>query len=244
MELSIIQIIFTLLIFCWTGFVRSGLGFGGAALGLPFMLLVGGSPIDWLPLIGLHLLFFSGTYIIRTLKDIDWLYLKKSLFWIIPTKIIGVIGLLSLAPNVMTYIVYFITMGYALMWLLNLNISTKNKSLERILLLLGGYISGTSLSAAPIIATVYIHNVVKEKFRNTLFVLWFILVTIKMTAFVLVDVYIDWKFAIYLLPAAAIGHYLGLKMHDKIIAKYQTFKYYMAGGLLIVCVIGMVNLYY
>jgi uncharacterized membrane protein YfcA len=32
------------LIFVWTGFVRTGLGFGGAALGLPLMLLVGGSP--------------------------------------------------------------------------------------------------------------------------------------------------------------------------------------------------------
>jgi hypothetical protein len=37
------------LIFMWAGFVRTGLGFGGAALGLPLMLLVGASPVYWLP---------------------------------------------------------------------------------------------------------------------------------------------------------------------------------------------------
>jgi len=46
------------LIFLWTGFVRTGLGFGGAAIGLPLMLLIGGSPVYWLPVIGIHLLFF------------------------------------------------------------------------------------------------------------------------------------------------------------------------------------------
>ena len=34
------QLLATALIFIWSGFVRSGLGFGGAALGLPFLLLV------------------------------------------------------------------------------------------------------------------------------------------------------------------------------------------------------------
>ena len=48
------------LIFSWSGFVRTGLGFGGAALGLPLMILIGGSPIDWLPIIGIHLFIFSG----------------------------------------------------------------------------------------------------------------------------------------------------------------------------------------
>jgi hypothetical protein len=52
------------LIFMWAGFVRTGLGFGGAALGLPLMLLVGASPVYWLPVIGLHLLlsFFFLSY--------------------------------------------------------------------------------------------------------------------------------------------------------------------------------------
>jgi len=53
-----VDIVIISLIFIWIGFVRTGLGFGGAVLGLPLLMLVGGSPIDWLPIIGIHLLFF------------------------------------------------------------------------------------------------------------------------------------------------------------------------------------------
>jgi hypothetical protein len=55
------ELILVGLIFLWAGFVRTGLGFGGAALGLPLMLLVGATPVYWLPIIGIHLLFFSST---------------------------------------------------------------------------------------------------------------------------------------------------------------------------------------
>ena len=76
-------------------------------------MLVGGSPIDWLPIIGIHLLFFSAIALVKALNTVDWNYLKKSLPWILPSKIIGVIGLISLPPTVMTLIVYSITSFYA-----------------------------------------------------------------------------------------------------------------------------------
>ena len=60
MTFTSIEIVFISLIFIWIGFVRTGLGFGGAVLGLPLLMLVGGSPIDWLPINGIHLFFFSG----------------------------------------------------------------------------------------------------------------------------------------------------------------------------------------
>ena len=243
MELSIIQLSLTLIIFCWTGFVRTGLGFGGAALGLPLMLLVYGSPIDWLPIIGLHLLFFSAVSLVRRLNQVDWKYLKKSLLWILPAKIVGVIGLLSLPPGVMTVIVYSITGFYAIIWLFDYNITVDKKWIDNVLLIIGGYISGTSLSGAPVIVTVYIRKIAKEQFRNTLFVLWFFLVSIKIGAFIAVDVYIDWKYALILLPAAGVGHYCGLQVHKKIMANYQDFKRWMASGLLIICTIGIIKLY-
>ena len=74
-----VDIVIISLIFIWIGFVRTGLGFGGAVLGLPLLMLVGGSPIDWLPIIGIHLLFFSGIALARSLKKVDWSYLKQSL---------------------------------------------------------------------------------------------------------------------------------------------------------------------
>ena len=67
-----VDIVIISLIFIWIGFVRTGLGFGGAVLGLPLLMLVGGSPIDWLPIIGIHLLFFSGIALARSLKIVDW----------------------------------------------------------------------------------------------------------------------------------------------------------------------------
>ena len=72
LELLMIAIIFT-----WIGFVRTGLGFGGAVLGLPILMLIGGSPIDWLPIIGIHLLFFSSITLSNSLRQVDWQYLKK-----------------------------------------------------------------------------------------------------------------------------------------------------------------------
>ena len=84
------------LIFSFTGFVRTGLGWGGAVLGLPLMMLVSGSTIEWLPIIGIHLFFFSGIALFQSLRKVDWRYLKSSLPWILPAKIIGVIGLINL----------------------------------------------------------------------------------------------------------------------------------------------------
>ena len=69
MSLTPLEIVIIGLIFTWIGFVRTGLGFGGAVLGLPILMLVGGSPIDWLPIIGIHLLFFSSITLLNSLKN-------------------------------------------------------------------------------------------------------------------------------------------------------------------------------
>ena len=234
LELAIIS-----LIFVWIGFVRTGLGFGGAVLGLPLLILVSGSPIDWLTIIGIHLLFFSAIALVNALKTIDWSYLKKSLPWILPSKIIGVIGLISLPPTVMTLIVYSITFFYALTWAMNFNIASREGWVSRVLLILGGYISGTSLNGAPLLVAVYMQNIDIKKLRNTLFVLWFLLVTIKMGAFVIVDVYINWQFSLMLIPVAALGHFIGLKAHDQIIENDTQFKRWMGGVLILICLAGL-----
>ena len=233
------EILFISLIFVWIGFVRTGLGFGGAVLGLPLLMLVGGSPIDWLPIIGIHLLFFSGIALARSLNTIDWSYLKRSLPWILPAKIIGVIGLISLPPIVMTLIVYSITSFYALTWMLNYNIASREGWVSRLLLILGGYISGTSLNGAPLLVAVYMQNIDVKRLRNTLFVLWFLLVTIKMSAFLIVDVYINWKFSLMLIPVAALGHFVGLKVHNRIIENDTQFKRWMGSVLILICIAGL-----
>ncbi len=68
MSFTFLELSLVALIFIWIGFVRTGLGFGGAVLGLPILMLIGGSPIDWLPIIGIHLLFFSSITLSNSLK--------------------------------------------------------------------------------------------------------------------------------------------------------------------------------
>ncbi|WP_416695112.1 sulfite exporter TauE/SafE family protein [Candidatus Pseudothioglobus sp. Uisw_050_01] len=236
LELLMIAIIFT-----WIGFVRTGLGFGGAVLGLPILMLIGGSPIDWLPIIGIHLLFFSSITLSNSLRQVDWRYLKKSLPWILPAKIIGVIGLLNLPPNVMTVIVYLITILYSLTWINNSQIISKKTWVNNLLLFFGGYLSGTSLMGGVLLVAVYMNHIDLKKLRNTLFVLWFFLVSIKMAAFMAVGVYIDWRFSLMLIPVAALGHFIGLRMHERMIKSDAKFKRWMGGVLIIVCMVGLLK---
>jgi hypothetical protein len=51
-DFSLYQMTSIALVFVWTGFVRTGLGFGVAALGLLLMLFVHNNPLLWLPIIG------------------------------------------------------------------------------------------------------------------------------------------------------------------------------------------------
>jgi uncharacterized membrane protein YfcA len=227
----------------WAGFVRSGLGFGGAALGLPFMLLIYDQPVYWLPIIGTHLLFFTLLTLRTRLGNVNWRYLKTALLYIIPPTLIGVFGLLNL-PNlwVVTFI-YGITLLYALMWLFNKSFHSDNTWIDKLLLIFGGYIAGTSLTGAPLMVAVFVRNVVQSQLRNTLFVLWFILVTIKMTTFAAFGVDLNVLTAIALLPVAGVGHFIGLKTHDAILRNDVMFKRVIGGMLIVVSGLALWNLY-
>ena len=58
-ELLAYQYAWIALIFGWSGFVRSGIGFGGTLFALPFLLLIHDQPLFFMPIIGLHVLFFA-----------------------------------------------------------------------------------------------------------------------------------------------------------------------------------------
>lgn len=242
-DFSVLEIVLTCLLFMWAGFVRSGLGFGGAALGLPFMLFIYDQPVYWLPIIGAHLLFFTSLTLRTRLDHVNWQYLKSSLLYILPPALIGVLGLLNL-PNlwIVTFI-YCITLLYAVMWLFNKSFHSDKTWIDKLLLIFGGYIAGTSLTGAPLMVAVYIRNVDKTQLRNTLFVLWFILVIIKMTTFAALGVELNILTAIVLLPVAGVGHYIGLKTHDVILRNDVLFKRVIGGMLIVVSGLALWNLY-
>jgi len=242
-DFTTLQLVLTAILFMWTGFVRTGLGFGGAALGLPLLLLVKPEPLLWLPMIGTHLLFFTTITLRTRLKNVDWEYLKHSTKWIVPAAIIGVLGLVKLPTQWILIFIYSITLFYATIWVINRTISSHSRWIDRALLVLGGYIAGVSLTGAPLMVAVYMRNVSKNQLRNTLFVLWFVLVLIKMSTFMLLNVDLHFLEALTLIPIAAIGHITGLKVHEAILRNDQKFKQIIGVGLMLISVIGLINLW-
>lgn len=236
---SSLQLLWLVLIFVWSGFVRSGLGFGGAALGLPLMLFLLDEPLYWLPIIGTHLLFFSALTLRTRMDDVDWGYLRSSSIFVIPAALIGVFGLITLPNQWLVVFIYSITLIYAILWMLNIDIRSNHDGLDRLLLALGGYVAGTSLTGAPLMVAVYMRNVAAAQLRNTLFVLWFTLVSIKMSTFALLGVELHFLSALILLPVAAIGHILGLKLHQQILNNDQLFKRIMGAALILISSLGL-----
>ncbi len=238
-EFTLGQIALVAVLFVWSGFVRTGIGLGGAALGLPVLLLVHDQPIDWLPIIGAHLLFFSGLTLRTRLRDVDWGYLKQSSLWIVPAALVGVLGLLNLPNRWLVIFIYSVTLFYAVIWVMNWAILSRSEWLDKLLLVVGGYVAGTSLTGAPFMVAVYLRHVAKHQLRNTLFVLWTVLVVLKMSAFAALGVDLHLITALMLLPVAAIGHVLGLKAHDSIMRDDQLFKRVIGGVLIVISAIGL-----
>jgi uncharacterized membrane protein YfcA len=239
LDFSTQALILTALVFVWTGFVRTGLGFGGAALGLPLMLFIHDQPLFWLPVIGSHLLFFSALTLRTRLHNVDWGYLRRSGLFIVPAALVGVFGLLNLPTHWLIVFIYTVTLFYAFTWVMNMDIRSTNHWLDKGLLLVGGYIAGTSLTGAPLMVAVYARNVAKAQLRNTLFVLWFVLVTIKMSTFAAVGVALQLDSALLLLPVAAIGHVIGLRVHERIMHNDRLFKRVIGGVLILISVLGL-----
>jgi uncharacterized membrane protein YfcA len=240
MDFTLINTITISLIFVWIGFVRSGLGFGGAALGLPLLLFVYASPIYWLPIIGLHLLIFSSFTLSSRIKMIDWESIRNGFVWILPAFFLGIFGLIKLPDFWVMTMIYIVTLIYALIWIGKFSRENKTKSwIDKILLIFGGYVTGIALSGSPLIAGVFAKNVEKEKLRNTLFALWIVLVGMKMISFLLVGVAINWEVSFYLIFPSIIGHLIGLKFHQKIIKKNEVYKFWIGGVLAIISLLGL-----
>lgn len=255
-DLSLLQYVLIGLIFIWSGFVRSGLGFGGAVLSLPFLLLVHNDPLVYLPLISVHLLVFSSLTILMNNRKqaasaevsagaggtVDWVYLRRILAIMIVPKLIGVFGLITLPAQVMSGIIFAIVSVYSLSYIFNRPFRSNSKAVDTVFLMLGGYISGTSLIGAPLIIAVAAQHLPKEKLRDTLFALWFILVTIKMGAFVWAEVDLQLIHHLWLLPCAAVGHVIGLRFHERMLqAETPIFFRVLGSILLVISCVGLWN---
>ncbi|HSG04301.1 MAG TPA: sulfite exporter TauE/SafE family protein [Marinobacterium sp.] len=234
------------LTFVWSGFVRTGLGFGGAVLALPFLLLVVDDPLIFLPIISIHLLVFSSWNAWQGHRssdqgtNIDWNYLGRSLKVMIVPKLIGVFGLLTLPNEIMSMIIFGIVCVYSVGYILNRPFKSSRPWMDNLFLILGGYVSGTSLISAPLVIAVYSTHVARHQLRDTLFVLWFILVVIKMASFIIAGVDLQLVHQLWLFPCALVGHALGVRLHAYL-QRTDAQKFYQILGsvLLVISVIGI-----
>ncbi|MEX1216708.1 TSUP family transporter [Saccharospirillum sp.] len=255
-DLSWLQLTGIFLTFVWSGFVRSGLGFGGAALALPFLLLISDRPVVFLPIIAIHLLVFSSLTVWQSHRQsqaasdgevregsINWRYLRTVILILLIPKLIGVFGLLTLPDAVMSGIIFVIVGLYSITYILRMPFRSNSKWLDAVFLALGGYISGTSLVGAPLIIAVVSQKIPRFQLRDTLFVLWFILVCIKLTAFIWFGVDLQLIHQLWLLPAAGIGHVIGMRFHARLLKTEATrFYQYLGWVLLITSSLGVVQL--
>ncbi|MGD2171470.1 MAG: sulfite exporter TauE/SafE family protein [Gammaproteobacteria bacterium] len=243
LELAPAQLMACFVLFVWSGFVRAGLGFGGAVLTLPLLFLIDDRPLFWLPILALHLLIFSAITLRSRLGNVDWRVLRKTLPYILPAKLIGVFGLVSLPAQWMVIIIYGITSFYALLWIAGTRIQSNKPWLDKLMLVGGGYFSGTSLSGAPLIAAVYLREIVRGSLRDTLFVLWFLLVSIKLATLAWFGIDLQAGSMLLLVPATAAGHIVGMKIHDRLLDNDRLFKRVLGIGMISISALGIARVW-
>jgi hypothetical protein len=87
---------------------------------------------------------------------------------------------------------------------------------------------------------VLMRKVALGKLRDTLFVLWFVIVALKLITLYAVDVPLNT--GALLVPVAAIGRVIGLKTHDWLLARDSLCRRVIGALLLLVSVMELVGL--
>ena len=242
------------LLFVWGGFVRSGLGFGGAVLTLPFLLMIRDEPLLFLPIISVHLLLFSGITVWQAhradaregngVSTVNWEFLRYALPLMIVPKLIGVAGVITLPGSLVSGFIFCMITVYALSYILGRPFKSGSRRIDAVFLMLGGYVSGVSLIAAPLVVPIAASRMPREQLRDTLFVLWFILVGLKLLAFVATGVDLQWQHHLWLLPCATVGHFIGLRFHRySLRADTAVFFRYLGVALLLVSAAGLLRMF-
>ncbi len=257
-DLALWQYLVIALLFVWGGFVRSGLGFGGAVLTLPFLLMVHNAPLVYLPIISVHLLLFSALTVVQAhfrsrgqaavangavTTTVNWAFLRYAFPLMLIPKLIGVAGVITLPATVVSSFIFVVVAVYAISYILERPFKSNSRKLDAFFMILGGYVSGTSLIAAPLVVPVAASRVARHELRDTLFVLWFVLVAIKLIAFAWTGIDLQWRHHLWLLPCAAVGHGFGLRFHDYTLrGDTRLFFRVLGAGLLVVSLAGLARM--
>ena len=155
-------------------------------------------------------------------------------------KLIGVFGLITLPADILSIIIFSIVSIYAISYIANKPFKSNSKFIDALFLIVGAYISGTSLIGAPLIIAVAAQHIARERLRDTLFALWFILVSIKLAAFIYAGIDLQLIHHLWLLPCALVGHLIGLRVHQRMLSAETPLFFRILGcTLLIISLLGL-----
>jgi hypothetical protein len=153
-------------------------------------------------------------------------------------KIAGVIGLIVLPADLMNTVIFLMIAAYSVTYILGRPLKSNSRWLDVVFLVIGAYVSGTSLIGGPLVIAVALRHIKISEFRHTLFVLWAVLVSIKLIAFAFAGVPLNVLAALWLLPFAGIGHVIGQRLHETLLHQ-DTTKFYQVIGWVLLTSAGM-----
>ena len=238
LELNII--IGLILCFLWSGFIRSGLGFGGLVLTLPFALMVVDSPLDIMPLAIVHVFVVGVSTVIFRFENVDWMGLLRMIRVMAIPVLLGLFGLITIPENWLLLLVFGVVLGYSVNYIHPfIQLRAGNWS-NTLVLMLGGYLSGLALIGSPLIVAVAGHRIERHRLRDSLLALWVILSPPKLAVLFYsgVDLHLDWQW--WLLPVNLIGHLLGMKFHDHLLQlRSESFYRWLGFVLMVVVLVGI-----
>lgn len=239
-ELAPWQLLLVAVCFLWSGFVRSGLGFGGAALTLPLLLIIHNEPLLYLPAICWQLLFFSMLTVSTHWSNVNWGHIWHLCLRMSLPFAAGLFGLLNLSGETISVFVYIVTLAYGSVYMLNRVMASQGKIMDWLCLVGGGYVSGVSLIGAPLIVAYSTRHLAASQLRDTLFVVWLIFVVAKLSTFVAAGVNLQWQLSLATLPLVALGHWMGLKLHRRLVSGEQKRFHQVIGiGLVAISILGL-----
>ena len=243
-DLSAVQIGVLMLVFTWSGFVRAGLGFGGTALALPFALVVVESAQVVVPLLLVQLCVFSVMNTWRRFDNIDLRYVGYLTALLVLPVLAGVFTLINLPDQGLITLVYLCVLGFAIQYIAQFEFKIASKAVDLFLLMLGGYVLGSTTAGGPPIVAVSMRYVARDKVRDTLLGLWSLFSVMNLIVLFQADVDLQWRSQLWLLPATVVGHVIGERFHRQLLTMQTAVFYRVLGGaLLVVTVIGLIKLW-
>jgi uncharacterized membrane protein YfcA len=136
--------------------------------------------------------------------------------------------------------VYGTTLFYGVVYMLDKLMVSRSRYMDSLCILGGGDASGVSLVGAPLIVAYSTRYLPSSQLRDTLLVIWIILVVGKISTFMVAGVDLQWQLTLYTFPFVALGHWFGLQAYRRLLSGNRKYFHRVIGaGLVGVSILGL-----